>query len=235
MSKENPDIMKKIAVLLSGCGVYDGSEIQESVFTLLHIQLNGGQYQCFAPNMTQHHVLDHTTGNEMNESRNTLVEAARIARGDIKDLAVLNMQDYDGLAIPGGFGAAKNLTKWAFSGPAGDIHPEVKRVILSALELKKGILALCMGPTVIAKALENTGTHAVLTVGTDNEKSPYEIKAISDGMISIGAKAEMKSIREIAVDENLKIVTAPCYMMEASISEVNNNIAQATKAWFALM
>jgi enhancing lycopene biosynthesis protein 2 len=235
MSNENLDPMKKIAVLLSGCGVYDGSEIQESVFTLLHIQLNGGEYQCFAPNMNQHHVLDHTTGNEMSETRNTLVEAARIARGNIKDLALLNMKEFDGLAIPGGFGAAKNLTKWAFSGPSGDIHPEVKRVINDSISSGKGILALCMGPTVVAKALENSTHHAVLTVGTDQEKSPYEIKAIAEGMSSIGAKAEMKSIREIAVDDALKIVTAPCYMMEANIAEVNANIAQAVKRWFEML
>src|SRR5687767_2397148 len=105
---------KKIAVILSGCGVFDGSEIHEAVFTLLAIAENGGEYQCFAPDIQQHHVLNHITGDELKESRNVLVESARIARGNIQPLSAYQSKNFDGLAIPGGFGAAKNLTKWAF-------------------------------------------------------------------------------------------------------------------------
>lgn len=219
--------MKKIGIILSGCGVYDGSEIQEAVFTMLSIARHGAEYVCYAPNTNQHHVVNHITGQEMTETRNTLVEAARIARGEIKDLAQFSSDDIDGLVIPGGFGAAKNLTQWAFSGPKGEIHPEVKRAINECVMNNKPVAGLCMGPTVIAKALEGTSVHAQLTVGTTEEKSPYEIQAISDGMNSIGATAVMKSIREVSVDTKNKIVTAPCYMMEAGITEVHDNIEMA--------
>lgn len=219
--------MKKIGIILSGCGVYDGSEIQEAVFTMLSIARHGAGYVCYAPNTNQHHVVNHITGQEMTETRNTLVEAARIARGEIKDLAQFSSDDIDGLVIPGGFGAAKNLTQWAFSGPKGEIHPEVKRAINECVMHNKPVAGLCMGPTVIAKALEGTSVNAQLTVGTTAEKSPYEIQAISDGMNSIGASAVMKSIREVSVDQKNKIVTAPCYMMEAGITEVHDNIEMA--------
>ena len=117
--------MKKVAVILSGCGVFDGAEIHEAVLTLLHIELNGASYQCFAPNISQHHVVNHISGEEMSEQRNVLIEAARIARGDIKDLNELNVQDFDALALPGGFGAAKNLCDFAFKGAECDINEDV--------------------------------------------------------------------------------------------------------------
>ncbi|MFT4680176.1 MAG: enhancing lycopene biosynthesis protein 2 [Granulosicoccus sp.] len=226
---------KKVGVLLSGCGVYDGSEIQESVFTLLAIAENGGESVCMAPNKDQHHVLDHTNGNEMNQQRNVLVEAARIARGEISDLAVIDIEDLDALVIPGGFGAAKNLTQWAFNGPDGNIEKGVKQIIMDMVSARKPIVGLCMGPTVIAKALEETEIHAHLTVGTDKEPSPYEIGAISQGMEKAGAIAEMKTKTEILVDEANLIITAPCYMMEASIVEVHANIKQAINQLFAII
>lgn len=219
--------MKKIAVILSGCGVYDGSEIQEAVFTLLAIAENGASYSCFAPDVLQHHVINHTNGSEMGEKRNALVEAARIARGEIQSLASFDASQFDGLVIPGGFGAAKNLTTWAFNGPDGTINDEVKNAILAMVNAGRPVAGLCMGPTVIAKALEQTEFHPELTVGTASEKSPYDIQAISEGMNKVGAKAQMKSVREICVDKKNKIVTAPCYMMEASIVEVKKNIDQA--------
>lgn len=223
---------KKIGVLLSGCGVYDGSEIHESVFTLLAISQLGGTAICIAPNVEQHHVVNHITGNEMPEKRNVLTEAARIARGDIRDLAEVTASDLDALVIPGGFGAAKNLTTWAFNGPDGTIDAEVKRIINEVRTAKKPIVGLCMGPTVIAKSLEGAGVKAHLTVGTTAEASPYEIAAISQGMATIGAVVEMRSVREIAVDEKHLIITAPCYMMEANISEVQANIHQAIAEMF---
>jgi enhancing lycopene biosynthesis protein 2 len=227
--------MKKIAVLLSGSGVYDGTEIQEAVFTLLSIAENDGTYVCFAPDIEQHHVVNHLSGAEMNEKRNALTEAARIARGDIKNLEEFNPDDFDGLVIPGGFGAAKNLTKWAFEGPAGEILPVVKKSIAGCIMKNKPVAGLCMGPTVIAKALAGTGISAELTVGTTSEKSPYEIQAISEGMNSIGAVSVMKTVREVAVDRKNKIVTAPCYMMEAGITDIRNNVKMAVDELFRLM
>jgi enhancing lycopene biosynthesis protein 2 len=220
------DIMK-IGVLLSGNGVFDGSEIQEAVFSLLAIDENNANAVCFAPNIDQHHVLNHITGDEMNESRNVLVESARIARGNIQDLKEISSDDIDALVLPGGFGAAKNLTKWAFEGPDGEIQPDVKRIILEMVHHRKPVCGLCMGPTVIAKALEGSGVKANLTVGTTEAPSPYEIDAISAGMEKTGANAVMKEVTEIMVDESNKIVTAPCYMMEATISQIRNNVKMA--------
>jgi enhancing lycopene biosynthesis protein 2 len=227
--------MKKIGVLLSGNGVFDGSEIQEVVLTLLSIAENGASYVCMAPNIMQHHVLNHMTGDEMPETRNVLIESSRIARGDIKNLSEVDINGLDALVLPGGFGAAKNLTKWAFSGPEGDILPDVKNIIKQMHTQGKPLVGLCMAPTVIAKALEGQQIVPTLTVGTSEEASPYEIAAISEGIVNTGAVAEMKSIREISVDEKNKIITAPCYMMEASIIEVRDNIKKAINKLFELI
>jgi enhancing lycopene biosynthesis protein 2 len=224
--------MKQIAVILSGSGVYDGSEIQEAVFTLLAIAQHNAKAVCFAPDINQHHVINHLSGDEMPETRNALVEAARIARGQIKSLNEFNTAQIDGLVIPGGFGAAKNLTKWAFDGPAGEINSDVQKAIRLMVKEGKPVCGLCMGPTVIAKALENSAVDLHLTVGTTEEKSPYDIAAISNGINATGAIAEMKTIREICVDEKNKIVTAPCYMMDAEIIEVKNNIDKAINQFF---
>ncbi len=225
----------KIGVLLSGNGVFDGSEIHESVFTLLAIDEHNAQAVCFAPDIDQHHVINHISGEEMNEKRNVMTEAARIARGNIKDLSSVTYQDIDALVIPGGFGAAKNLTSWAFDGPDGKILPDVKRIINEMVMNNKPICGLCMGPTVIAMALKGSGVEANLTAGTDQEPSPYDIKAISQGIEKTGAKVAMKSIREIEIDKQNKIVTAPCYMMEASVKQIRENIKMAINALFTML
>lgn len=227
--------MKKVGVILSGSGVYDGSEIQEAVFTLLEIARENAEAICFAPDINQHHVINHLTGEEMKETRNVRVEAARIARGEVKSLNELNVNDLDALVIPGGFGAAKNLTKWAFSGPDGEILPEVKKVIVDFVKAGKPVVGLCMGPTVIAKALEGEDIVAKLTVGSTEKKSPYDIAAISEGMNKTGAIAEMREINEILIDINLKIITAPCYMMEGNINDVYKNVHQAINALFNII
>lgn len=226
--------MKKIGVLLHGNGVYDGSEIHESVFTLLAIAEAGAEAVCFAPNVEQHHVVNHLTGQEMPESRNVLVESARIARGHIRDIAEVEAAELDGLVMPGGFGTAKNITKWAFEGPNGAILESVRSLILELIAQRKPIAGLCMSPTTIAKALEGTAHHAQLSVGTTSEASPYDIAAISAGMEAVGQVAQMKSVREIAVDPSLKIVSAPCYMMEADIVAVRQNIKQAVEALMSM-
>lgn len=225
----------KIGVILSGCGVYDGSEIQEAVFTLLSIAELGGEAICFAPDKPQAHVVDHLTGAELPEIRNVLRESARIARGNIRDLRNLEVNELAGLVIPGGFGAAKNLNRWAFEGPDGALDAEVAREILEMIRAGKPIAGLCMGPTVIAKALEGTGISASLTVGTPAEKSPYDITGISAGIQKTGNTAVYKSVREIETDARNKIVTAPCYMMEADILSVRNNIHQAIQELFRLI
>jgi enhancing lycopene biosynthesis protein 2 len=225
----------KIGVIFSGSGVYDGTEIQEGVFTLLSIKKVGADAVCFAPDIQQHHVINHITGEEMNETRNVLVESARIARGDIQSLDDFDPSQLDALVVPGGFGAAKNLTEWAFSGPDGEINNQVKNAIISMVKSKKPVAGLCMGPTVIAKALENSGVSATLTVGSTDATSPYEIDAISQGMEKTGAAVVMKTVEEIAVDAENKIVTAPCYMMEADILQIRNNIQKAVDALVKLI
>jgi len=224
-----------VAILLSGCGVYDGAEIHESVLSMLALAERGATYQVFAPDKNQHHVVNHLTGAEMPETRNVLVESARIARGAAKKLADYRAADFDALLIPGGFGAAKNLGSWAFHGPEGEMDAEVKRAILETVEARKPIAALCIAPTLIAKALEGTAHHALLTVGTTEEPSSNEIAAVSAGIEKTGAKAVMKSIREIQVDEKLRLVTAPCYMMDANIAEVKKNIDAAVGALLGML
>lgn len=219
----------KIGVILSGSGVYDGSEIHESVLTLLAIDKEGAQAVCYAPNIMQHHVINHLDGSEMREERNVLLESARIARGEIKSLDSFSVDDIDALVLPGGFGAAKNLSKWAFAGHKGEINQETKNAIVSTFKSNKPIGAMCMGPTVVAKALEDLKLDEKLTVGTVNSPSPYDITEISNGMNSLGANAQMAEVYEAVVDKENKIVSSPCYMMEASIAMINEGIEKCIK------
>lgn len=227
--------MKKVAVLLAGSGVYDGSEIHESVFALLALDQRGIEYQCIAPNRDQHHVVNHLNGEEMAEQRNILVESARIARGEIMTLDAIDVHDFDGLVIPGGFGAAKNLNQWALSGPEGLLFEDVKKLILAFNESNKAICGLCMGPTVIAQALCDLGEGLNLTVGSTKEASPYDIAGISGGMEGLGVSTCEKTLAEFAVSEEHKVVTAPCYMMEGSISAIQKNIDMAIEAFAKLL
>ncbi|MCR9173497.1 MAG: isoprenoid biosynthesis glyoxalase ElbB [bacterium] len=220
----------KIGVLLSGCGVYDGAEIHEATLTLLSIAEIGAEAVCISVDREQHHVVNHTNGEEMNEKRNMLVEAGRIARGNISNINEVNPADIDGLIIPGGFGSAKNFTNWAFEGPNGDILPEVKLLIVNMLNVGKPVAALCVSPVVMAKALEGSNIKAKMTIGSDQEESPYDIPGFSGGLESLGATTEMKTVREILVDSENKIITAPCYMMEANILDVRKNVRSAVEA-----
>lgn len=220
----------KIGILLSGCGVYDGAEIQEAVLSMLAVQEIGAEYVCISVDAPQHHVINHTTGEEMPETRNMLVEAARIARGDIHNINTIAPADIDALIIPGGFGSAKNFTKWAFEGPDGAILPEVKLLLVNLVNVGKPIAALCVSPVVLAKAFEGSAIHANMTIGSDQEGSPYSIADFSAGLAKTGAEPVMKTIREIQIDTANKIVTAPCYMMDANILEIRNNIRQAIEA-----
>ncbi|HYG15445.1 MAG TPA: isoprenoid biosynthesis glyoxalase ElbB [Bacteroidia bacterium] len=217
----------KIGVLLSGSGVYDGSEIHEAVLSLLAIDEAGAEWICLAPSYNQHHVINHTTGETMPETRNILVEAARIARGNIKDIEGFDSNEIDGLVMPGGFGAAKNFSQWAFQGPAGEVNPVVKNFLTTVMKAGKPIAALCVSPVVLAKALEGSGVQAQLTLGTDKDPSPYDIVASHQAIASLGVSTHEKSINEILVDEKNKIISAPCYMMEVGVKEVRANVKMA--------
>ena len=224
--------MKKVAVMLAGCGVYDGSEIHEAVFTLLHLKKNGLDYHCFAPDKNQFHVVNHLTGEVLNEERNVLLESARIARGEASPLSELTPEGYDGLVIPGGFGAAKNLNQWALKGKDGDLDSDVEKVIKDFFNNDKPLLGLCMGPTVIAQALRGTGV--TVTVG-EEEDSSYEINDIKSGIESLKVKTKDTTVESVCVDAYNKVVTAPCYMMNADIVQVESNIEKAVKGFRKLI
>ncbi len=224
----------KFGILLSGCGVYDGAEIQEAVLSMLAVKEAGHDYQCISVNKNQHHVVNHNTGEEMKESRNMMVEAARIARGDVMDISLIKPDDLDALIIPGGFGSAKNFSKWAFSGPAGEILPEIKLLIVNLVNIGRPICALCVSPVLIAKSFEGSDIHPTLTLGTSVDSSPYIITDFHTGVKSTGSTYEEKSISEISIDSENKIVCAPCYMMDTNIVGIRNNIRQAVEATIAL-
>ena len=219
--------MKKVGVLLSGCGVYDGSEIHESVLTLLSLSQNNLEYVCIAPDILQKHVVNHTDGQEISESRNVLIESSRISRGKIISLSDLNFSDISSLVLTGGFGAAKNLCSWAFEGKDCSVNPILKELILDCVNNKKPIVSLCVSPTIIAKSLQDYIKKPILTFGHEDEQSEYSIIDFHQSVQSLGFKTQNKSVSEVCVDKDFKIITAPCYMMEASIDQVYENIKLA--------
>lgn len=200
--------MKKFAVVLCGCGCYDGSEIHESVMTLLAIDRNECQYSIFAPDADQYHVINHYTKQATNEKRNMLAEAARIARGDIQPLTALKAGDFDAVVFPGGFGAAKNLFTYALEGTNAVVIPEVERVVREFYAARKPIGALCIAPVMIAKILGNV----TITVGVDQ-------KTIAD-VESFGAKHVNTQQTEVIADKENKVFTTPCYMLPATIGDI---------------
>lgn len=217
----------KTVVLLSGCGVYDGSEIHESVLTFLALSQNNLNFICAAPDLDQHHVINHVNGKEMNEKRNVFIESSRISRGEICKLSELNTQEISSLVIIGGFGAAKNLSNWAFKGPNGSVINDVKNLIIHCIDNKKPIVSLCISPTVIAKSLEDTDHNPKLTVGSTYEDSEYDIQEINNAISSLGSVAIDKTTNELCYDEKLKIITAPCYMMNVKVNDIYKNIKLA--------
>ncbi len=217
----------KIGLLLSGCGVYDGSEIQEAVLAMLAISELGHEYVCISVNQNQHHVVNHLTGDEMKEERNMMVEAARIARGEVHDINDISPADIDAVVIPGGFGAAKNFSTWAFDGPDSTILPEVKLFLVNMVNVGKPICALCVSPVVVAKAFEGSAIKPNLTLGSSAVKSPYDIDGFHQGITTVGASTAEKTITQINIDRTNRIVSAPCYMLDASIVEIRENIKQA--------
>lgn len=209
--------MKKIAVVLSGNGVFDGAEIHEATLTLLAIARNGATYQCFAPDIDQAHVVNHITGEEMQETRNVLIEAARIARGNIKALSEYNAADFDALVFPGGFGAAKNLCTFAFDGPDCTVNKDVETAIRSTVVAEKPIGALCISPALITKVLGDVQ----VTIGND--------KGTVEAIETLGGTHLQTSHGEIVVDEKYKVITTPCYMLDATIDQIADGAENAVK------
>ena len=210
---------KKFAIVLSGSGVYDGAEIHEATLTMLAIAKAGATYQCFAPDIKQHHVINHLNGKEMQEERNVLIESARIARGDIKALSEFNAKDYDALIFPGGFGAAKNLSTVAFDGPDARVNPEVEKAVKGMLTLKKPIGALCISPAFIAKIL---GEGVEVTIGSD--------EGTAGAINAMGGKHIQTTHGEVTIDKKFNVFTTPCYMLDATILDIEKGATNIVKA-----
>lgn len=204
---------KKVAVILSGCGVYDGAEIHESVITLLRLDQRGAQVQCFAPNIAQMHVIDHLTGEEMPESRNVLVESARIARGEVKDIREADVEDFDALIVPGGFGAAKNLSNFAVEGDNCTVQPDVLALAEAFAEAGKPVGLICISPALAAKIY---GPGVVCTIGKD--------AGTAAAVVKMGGTHEECDVHDIVEDVQRKLVTTPAYMEAKSISEAASGI-----------
>jgi enhancing lycopene biosynthesis protein 2 len=216
--------MKKFAIVLSGCGVFDGAEIHEAIMTMLAIDQAGAEYDLFAPDIDQAHVINHLNGEEIPEKRNVLVESARIARGKIKSLSELIVSDFDAIVFPGGFGVAKNLCTYAFDGPAFKVNTEVEKIIQAFHASKKPIVALCISPVLIAKVIP----WAQITIGTD-EGTAAHIQEIGATHINIDSHSG------IVVDKTNKLITNPCYMLDGKISDIYAGATAAIQAMIKLL
>ena len=215
--------MKRFAIVLAGCGVYDGAEIHEAVMSMYAVMKNGAVYQVFAPDVVQHHVVNHLTGDEMPESRNVLIESARIARGNILPLADLDMREYDALLFPGGFGVAKNLCNFAFRGKDCEVIPDVAKVVREAVSLRKPVGALCISPVILAKVLGDVE----ITIGDD--------AATAVAVEKMGAHHKATKHGQVVVDSKYKVFTTPCYMLDANIIQIAEGADNIVKAMILAM
>ena len=206
--------MKKIGVVLSGCGVYDGSEIHEAVLTLLAIDRQGCEAVCMAP-AVDFAVINHLTSQETGEKRSVLMESARIARGNIRDIKEVTAAELDAIIFPGGFGAAKNLCNFAIKGAAASVNPEVARLLKEMASAKKPIGAVCIAPALIAATL-GKDYSPTLTIGSDPGTSAEIDKT--------GAKHQACPVTGFVVDRKNKLVTSPAYMLATRVSEVAEGI-----------
>lgn len=217
--------MKKIGVVLSGCGVRDGSEIHEAVFALLAIDREGCEAVCMAPDI-EFPVTDHLKMQESGEKRNVLVESARIARGNIRDISTVTAADLDAVIFPGGFGAAKNLCDFAFKGAGASVNPEVSRLLKEMVAAGKPVGVICIAPAMLAAALGKEVAPTV-TIGTD-AGTAAEIE-------KTGARHQECPVTEFVVDRKNRIVSTPAYMLATRISEVQDGIEKCIKAVIELI
>ena len=216
---------KRVAVVLSGCGVYDGAEVYESVLTLLHLSQAGAQVQCFAPDMPQLHVVNHLTGEvAAGETRNVLVEAARVVRGQIKPVTEARVEDFDALIVPGGFGAAKNLSDFAINGAAMTVQKDFLAFAQAMHAAKKPIGLICIAPT-MAAAICGAGTKT--TIGNDADTAA--------AVNATGAQHCPCVVQDTCIDREKKLVTTPAYMLAHSIAEANTGIGKLVAEVLALI
>ncbi len=215
---------KKVAVVLSGCGVYDGAEINEAVLTLLCLEQQGASYECFAPNIAQMHVINHLTGEPVEgETRNVLVEAARIARGNIRDITQARVAEFDALLVPGGFGAAKNLSNFAVAGAAMEVQPDFLALARAFHGSGKPIGLICIAPVMSAAIC---GEGARCTIGNDADTAA--------AIAAMGGAHLPCPVSEARVDVAHKLVTTPAYMLAGKVSEAYAGISTCVKEVLAL-
>ena len=216
---------KKVGVILSGCGVFDGAEIHESVITLLALDRAGAEMVFCAPDREQMHVVNHHTGEVAEgESRNVRVEAARIARGPVADVAEVSADDLDALMLPGGFGAAKNLCTFAVAGADCEVDDGVAKLIREVHAQGKPVAAVCIAPAVLAKVLGIEGPQ--LTIGND--------AGTAGALETLGATHVECPVSEFVVDREKRLITSPAYMLGQSISEVAEGIEKTVAALMEL-
>lgn len=214
------DMPERVGVILSGCGVYDGSEIHEAVITLLALDRAGAEVLIMAPDRNQMHVINHQTGEvEDGAVRNVMVESARIARGAVRDIATVKVEELDALVLPGGFGAAKNLCDFALKGADCNVEPEVAELIRGMHGAGKPVTAICIAPAVAMKSLTDGGVKPTLTIGTDADTAA--------ALESMGGNHETHDVRGVAVDAENRVISTPAYMLGQSISEVADGIENA--------
>jgi enhancing lycopene biosynthesis protein 2 len=212
---------KKVGVILSGCGVYDGAEIHETVVTLLALDRHGAEVVMCAPDVPQMHVVNHLTGEVAEgETRNVLVESARIARGAIRDVATVSADELDALILPGGFGAAKNLCDFAVKGADCAVDPGVAALVRAVHAQGKPVAAVCIAPALIAKVLGDE--NPALTIGSDADTA--------SALETMGATHVTCPVEEFVVDRERKLVSSPAYMLAQSISEAAKGIEKTVAA-----
>ncbi len=216
--------MSKVAVVLAGCGFYDGAEINEAVLTLLSLDQQGATYQCFAPDVQQMHVINHLTGEPAaGETRNVLVEAARIARGKIKDVRQAKVDEFDALLVPGGYGAAKNLCNFAVAGAGMAVQADFLKLAREFHEKGKPIGLICIAP-VMAAAI--CGEGARCTIGNDADTAA--------AITAMGGQHLECPVSEARVDTENKLVTTPAYMLAGKVSEAYRGISECVKEVLAM-
>ncbi|OOF09244.1 isoprenoid biosynthesis protein ElbB [Salinivibrio sp. PR5] len=210
--------MKKVAVILSGCGVFDGAEIQEVVLSLLALEQNDAQWQCFAPDIDQHHVIDHRTGEAMKETRNVLTEASRIVRGEILPLTDLNVDHFDALLVPGGFGAAKNLSDFAYNGDPVQVNQEMFAVCQAFARAEKPAGYMCIAPIMIPQIYPK-GVKG--TIGNEPD--------IAAAFNRMGGEHIECPVSDYVLDQRHHLLSTPAYMLATSVLDAASGINRMVK------
>jgi len=224
---------QKVAVVLAGCGVYDGTEVHEAAAVLAALTKHGAEPVMFAPDKGQAHVVDHTAGSEMTQERNVLKESARIARGAVSPLAGLKAADVSALVIPGGFGAAKNLSDFGFKGADMSVDEEMSRILSEFHSAGKPQALCCIAPILAAKVLGQSGV--TITLGNCGPESDWPYQGSIEAAKSFGANVELKNVDEVCVDSKNKIVTSPAFMYNGKFHEIQNGVGKMVDELVKLM